>query len=424
MAGVPHENERTQPGAAYNPRGCNRTLINSLLDELLNEKILTNREVDDIDEGIKECSKKMQVLVDTVWKKGKKSSLIMIQTILKRDPMLSETLGISVPTELPLPKEELKGGTASQSTPSNFPLPTQEQKIEPPRQTEPSYSSLPAQEPTINGIRLCSKEDYESISLKEHDKIYSILSREKRTRLALIICNVHFTHLDKRSGAKHDVDGMEKLLEGLGYRVRTRTNLTAEDMLETINSFAREKEHETSDSTFLVFSSHGLKDVICGTDTEVTKNENSGQEEVKNVLPVDKIFHILNNQNCPALRDKPKAIIIQACRGHDNGKVWVNDSALPSVVQENLEADSMRKIQRESDFICFYSTTPDTVSVRDPQNGSLFILRLIEHMKNDAYRYSVEKIFRNVQLSFKDQVQMPTLERTTLLKKFYLFPGQ
>nr|DBA34171.1 TPA: hypothetical protein GDO54_001758 [Pyxicephalus adspersus] len=344
--------------------GCNRTLINSLLDELLNEKILTNREVDDIDEGIKECSKKMQVLVDTVWKKGKKSSLIMIQTILKRDPML-------------------KGLTLNVNS----------------NKDNPDPGSSPYM-------------------------IYSILSREKRTRLALIICNVHFTHLDKRSGAKHDVDGMEKLLEGLGYRVRTRTNLTAEDMLETINSFAREKEHETSDSTFLVFSSHGLKDVICGTDTEVTKNENSGQEEVKNVLPVDKIFHILNNQNCPALRDKPKAIIIQACRGHDNGKVWVNDSALPSVVQENLEADSMRKIQRESDFICFYSTTPDTVSVRDPQNGSLFILRLIEHMKNDAYRYSVEKIFRNVQLSFKDQVQMPTLERTTLLKKFYLFPGQ
>lgn len=70
--------------------------------------------------------------------------------------------------------------------------------------------------------------------------------------------------------------------------------------------FAAEKEHETSDSTFIVLMSHGHRDVICGTDSN---------EEVKNVLHVDEIFTTFNNVNCRNLRDKPKVVIIQACRG-------------------------------------------------------------------------------------------------------------
>ncbi|XP_040194222.1 caspase-1-A-like isoform X2 [Rana temporaria] len=386
--------------------GCNKALIKSLLDDLLEQKILNDGEVELINEEYPVPNDKMRALVDTVRKKGNASSNFLIQQVAKRDSMLSAKLGIPA-AELQLSKQETKAEPPSQKTPSEPPLPKQEQNVEPPKQT------------TINGITLCSKKEYERISTEERDHIYSIKPREERTRLALMICNDKFHDLKERKGAECDVDGMEKLLDGLGYKVVKKNNLTVQEMRDTMKDFAAEEQHMTSDSTFLVFMSHGQRDVICGTDSQHSK------VEATNALHVDEIFSAFNNKNCRVLRDKPKIILIQACRGGDSGQELVSDStcAPPSYVEENLEDDAMRMIQKETDFVCFCSTTPDTVSWRDPKKGSLFIQRLIEHIKKDAHRYSIEDIFRNVQLSFQGKEQMPTQERKTLLKKFYLFPG-
>lgn len=48
-----------------------------------------------------------------------------------------------------------------------------------------------------------------------------------RKRIALIICNTEFDKLPKRTGADADIRGMKMLLEGLGYAVDVRENLTA-----------------------------------------------------------------------------------------------------------------------------------------------------------------------------------------------------
>lgn len=77
-------------------------------------------------------------------------------------------------------------------------------------------------------------------------------------------------------------------------------------MITELKEFAARKEHKTSDSTFLVFMSHGLREGICGK---------KHSENVSDILEVNTIFQILNTKNCPSLKDKPKVIIIQACRG-------------------------------------------------------------------------------------------------------------
>lgn len=83
-----------------------------------------------------------------------------------------------------------------------------------------------------------------------------------------------------------------------------------QEMILELKAFAARSEHQTSDSTFLVFMSHGIRAGICGK---------KYSEEVPDILKVDDIFQILNTGNCPALKDKPKVIIIQACRG---GECW------------------------------------------------------------------------------------------------------
>lgn len=77
-----------------------------------------------------------------------------------------------------------------------------------------------------------------------------------------------------------------------------------------LKTFAACPEHRSSDSTFLVFMFHGILDRICGT------MHNDGKSDV---LSYDTTFQIFNNRNCCHLRDKPKVIIIQACRG---GEFW------------------------------------------------------------------------------------------------------
>lgn len=77
-------------------------------------------------------------------------------------------------------------------------------------------------------------------------------------------------------------------------------------MAETLKQFAARDEHQTSDSTFLVLMSHGVKAGLCGTDSK---------DESTDLLLNDSIFSAFNNKNCKALMRKPKVIIIQACRG-------------------------------------------------------------------------------------------------------------
>lgn len=79
-----------------------------------------------------------------------------------------------------------------------------------------------------------------------------------------------------------------------------------QSMADCLRHFAARKEHQTSDSTFVVLMSHGLRDGVCGVDCQ-------GQNS--DLLSIDTVFATFNNRNCQALRGKPKVIIIQACRG-------------------------------------------------------------------------------------------------------------
>lgn len=74
-----------------------------------------------------------------------------------------------------------------------------------------------------------------------------------------------------------------------------------------VKDFAQRQEHAYSDSTFVVIMSHGKRDAILGVHY-TTLNPSDA-------FPVDKIYYYLNAENCPGLRNKPKVILLQACRG-------------------------------------------------------------------------------------------------------------
>ncbi|XP_036602826.1 caspase-13-like [Trichosurus vulpecula] len=271
-------------------------------------------------------------------------------------------------------------------------------------------------------LKLCSHEDFQRLRKTMAGEIYPVMEKVARTRRALIICNTKFDWLPPRNGAEYDIKGMHDLLEGLGYRVDVKENLTALAMESVLQQFASLPEHQTSDSTFLVLMSHGGPDGICGKDYK---------KEAPQILRVHRIFEIFNTSNCPSLKDKPKIIILQACRGDNPGVVWVNDSTIHSAdsCTQDLnifQSDALRKAHVEKDFVAFCSSTPDNMSWRNIHKGSLFIIQLIKYLREYAWCCHLYEIFLKVQNSFETKeliMQMPTIERATLTKNFYLFPG-
>lgn len=285
-------------------------------------------------------------------------------------------------------------------------------------------ANLEMEEPeeSVDTLKLCSSEEFTRLCREKKQEIYPIKETNGRTRKALIICNTEFKHLSLRYGANIDISGMKGLLEELGYDVVVKEELTAEGMESEMKDFAALSEHQTSDSTFLVLMSHGTLQGLCGT---------MHSEETPDMLLYDTIYQIFNNCHCPGLRDKPKVIIVQACRGGNSGEVWIRESsgahsyravALP----RNMEADAVRMSHVEKDFIALYSTTPHHLSYRDKTRGSYFISKLISCFRIHACSCHLFDIFLKVQQSFEKasiNFQMPTIDRATLTRYFYLFPG-
>ncbi|XP_023592703.1 caspase-4-like [Trichechus manatus latirostris] len=245
-------------------------------------------------------------------------------------------------------------------------------------------------------LELCPPEEFLRLCKEKAGEIYPIKERKNRTRLALIICNIEFNNLPPRSRAEVDIEGMKRLLEGLGYSVDVKKQLTATEMQSVLQEFAARPEHRSSDSTFLVFMSHGFLEGICGT---------THSEEQPDMLSLDTIFQIFNNNNCQSLKDKPKIIIVQACRGEKKGISWHKDSLSVSAdsssqSSENLEEETIHNAHMEKDFIVFWASTPHNLSWRDETQGSPFITRLITCLQKYSWCYHLEEVFQKVIFSF------------------------
>ncbi|XP_029424857.1 caspase-4 isoform X2 [Nannospalax galili] len=323
---------------------------------------------------------KRRVFVDTIKKKQSKVGQVLLQTFLNMD-------------------ENTNNGDVD---------PVTEKRPEAP-------------EESADSLKLCPPEDFMRLRRVKANEIYPIKEREGRTRMALIICNTEFKHLPFRQGAIFDTKGMNRLLEDLGYTVVLKENLTAKGMESELKDFAALPEHTNSDSTFLVLMSHGTLHGVCGV---MHSNESA------DVLHYDTVYQIFNNCNCPGLRDKPKVIIVQACRGENRGEVWIRKDPKARVfsaaeLPKNVEPDAVELSHVEKDFIAFYSTTPHNLSYRD-EEGSYFIIKLISCFQKYAWSCHLLDIFQKVQLSFEKpsiNFQMPTIDRASLTRRFYLFPG-
>lgn len=79
---------------------------------------------------------------------------------------------------------------------------------------------------------------------------------------------------------------------------------------DAILQFSKHPKLKETDSVIVVIMSHGKLGKVLGVDWK------KGDEKPDEFL-IGNIYKHLGSEKCPALLDKPKIIIIQACRGGD-----------------------------------------------------------------------------------------------------------
>ncbi|XP_006834018.1 PREDICTED: caspase-12-like [Chrysochloris asiatica] len=395
-----------------------KNIIDGLFDNLMEKNVLNGEELNRLAKRVNVIVNTTENLVEDITEKTQKTGKIFMDFFLNHKKQLS----------LKSHSESDDDDASEKNSESSSEEEDENQDSEPEENAASAQAlALPSTVPLIlqeadNELKLCPPDHFQQMKRKKANQIYSVMEKEGRTRLALIICNKEFDHLTTRAGAEIDIMSMQYLLENLGYLVVVKQNLTAQEMEIELKQFAARPEHKSSDSTFLVFMSHGILDGICG------KSYSSQQRDI---LKDDTIFQIFNNRNCQNLKDKPKVIIMQACRGEGTGFVWMADMGADSAsslqtTQHPIQSDAITKTHVEKDFIAFKASTPHNISLRCETNGSLFISRLVSYFKKYSCYCHLEKVFRKVQHSFEtpaEWTQMPTIERVTLTRYFYLFPG-
>ncbi|XP_072876791.1 caspase-12 isoform X1 [Chlorocebus sabaeus] len=401
-----------------------RNVLDGIFDDLMENNVLNTEELRSLGKGLNFMVNNAGNLVDNITEKAQMAGKIL------KDRLLSHPKQLSLEYQREIEDQEPEESSASSSSSTESEEENEESKDEERAASAHSMAVPPTAPLEIQGaqpsgrIKLCPHAHFHELKTKRADEIYPVMEKEGRTRLALIICNKEFHYLLNRNGSELDLLGMQDLLENLGYSVVIEENLTAQEMETALRQFAARPEHQSSDSTFLVFMSHGILNGICGT---------KHWDQEPDVLHDDTIFEIFNNRNCRSLRDKPKVIIMQACRGSGAGIVWfTTDSGKASadthgqLLQSNICNDAVTKAHVEKDFIAFKSSTPHNVSWRHEISGSVFISQIIYYFKEYSWSHHLEEIFRKVQRSFETPnvvTQLPTIERLSMTRYFYLFPG-
>ncbi|KAF6026533.1 hypothetical protein EB796_015160 [Bugula neritina] len=149
-------------------------------------------------------------------------------------------------------------------------------------------------------------------------KIYKMTSPFRGR--ALIINNNKYRIGGERLGSSYDVDNTFALFRKMGFEVVKQKDLTAEEILECIQSETRDEIHNTYGMFFLLLFAHGANGMIHGVDSQP--------------VYLTQIYSLINSTNFPNMAGKPKVVVIQACRV---GECRYDTSNSVSQTEQNIQ---------------------------------------------------------------------------------------
>ena len=177
----------------------------------------------------------------------------------------------------------------------------------------------------------------------------------------IIVSNYHFAEHKDRKGAGIDGQRLFHLFTHLGYNVEQKKDLNSQQMKEYLSQVANREEHDAADSFVCCILSHGDKDNIFGSDSQL--------------VDIDDLVTPFKGAHCNKLAGKPKMFFIQSCRGTiDDEMVEIFESDGPQ--KQSLQ--QQHTLPSEADFFFGFATTRGCASYRSTKDGSWYIQNLYE----------------------------------------------
>ncbi|KAG8225854.1 hypothetical protein J437_LFUL004784 [Ladona fulva] len=244
-------------------------------------------------------------------------------------------------------------------------------------------------EPIKIKVKKASKSMDSSLTYKT--PIYPMSSNPKGYAMIINIKKYVSDIKKERVGAEHDERSLDDLFKGLGYEVKLRT----------------------VDSCILAILSHGEQ--INGESAFIAADG----------LPVlvSTVLDYFSNENCTALRKKPKIFFFQNCRG---------DRKVHGIKQEisRTKTDGVAPIRLRafSDMLIAYSTVKEYESHRDLFCGTWFIQSICQVFADHAWNTEIMELLKLVDSKLENLVSEDDTMQTSCFenrgfKTFFFNPG-
>jgi caspase-like apoptosis-related cysteine protease len=289
-------------------------------------------------------------------------------------------------------------------------------------------NSSPPQSLTDQPRLLVKKAD----SLMAGDGIYRMISRPRGYWVIINNSDFEENRYESRKGSEKDAKRMEEVASELGFDVKSKTNLTADEMYDFLMALSKEEDLVKHDAIVVQVMSHGEYDEIAGSDGVF--------------LSVSNMKELFDGRHCEALAGKPKVFIFVACRGPDidgntNRKKCSidrpgcfissfeskrSDAAGGNVPVERIRNPSGRVV---GDTLTAYSTSPGYVSHRHPEDGTYYISALARNLMERSCDTHLVDLLGLVDKELDDKLINDEYKQTCgfdnygFNKKLYFNPG-
>ncbi|XP_071261125.1 caspase-14-like [Salvelinus alpinus] len=203
------------------------------------------------------------------------------------------------------------------------------------------------------------------------------------SRRALILCDT------KRSGAEHDVPRMEELFKGNGFDYTKINTLDNRNEVMTELSNFQDKLKNLPDGVsclMVVIMCHGRLGHISLSD---------GKE-----IQLEEIYQMFYNRQCPALREKPKLFVVQACRG-----VKEHLRHLYTDGSTEFGPSTQKLLPTESDIMVVYAVCPEKLAIIHPEYGCPLFVEMEKVFKDFSTSRHMYELFTKVNRSLDKRVE-------------------
>ena len=265
-----------------------------------------------------------------------------------------------------------------------------------------------------------------------------VYKMQKRIRgKVFIINNETFENKKKlpyRQGSDVDAKNLESLFTQLQFEVVIAKDQKAQEMIDFLTNERDKVNWHDMECVVLIIMSHGEKNDIYGTGGKLTKLKD--------------MTDIFSSSQCPELKEKPRLVFVQACRGENtetdfqvtkraNQKDKVGDAMKDMTVADNGEHDTLdavpgkvtgKTVHSATHFFIAYATPEGTPAYRNIESGSWFLNAIVWTFKYHAHTNDIHQLLSKVNSlvskgrNLKGEMTVSEV-RHSLLKAFYFFPG-